>query len=315
MSAGVDLSSSQKIFYAKLCIDGYFTETNELFYQKLSSLKKNILPVKATSIINTWDHPVFTNAISDCVKNKHQKTGVLLRMINEDGSNYLVDWEFSSCYNTKGDLCGIACTGFEAGANLYKGLSVEMQLRVLKLMSDSASESILLLDRDFRILSYNQSANMLSLQLYNKQYTAGDDFRDYVKPEAQAYFYRQFKKAIEGNVSEEVFELPGRNGKKIFLKVEMTPVHGDRKGVVTGVAIITRDVTIMNELNYRLNEVTAMQSHQIRRPVANMISLVNLMEDDNLTCEQKEYLQLLKISIAQLEDEIQGIVKKARDNA
>jgi len=82
---------------------------------------------------------------------------------------------------------------------------------------------------------------------------------------------------------------------------------------VFAITVITKDVTDMQVLSARLNEVTAMQNHQVRRPVANMLSLVALLDNGNLTEEQAEYLQLLKISISQLEEEIQNIVKKARN--
>jgi len=185
------------------------------------------------------------------------------------------------------------------------------KLYYVKLLSDSSTDGILLLGRNYRILAYNNTAEKLSIEIYKKQYHHGEDFRFYINPAAEAHFHRQFNNALGGKVTEEVFDIDKAEGKN-FLKVQMTPVYNDA-GEVSAVAIVTKDITVLTNLNSRLNEIAAMQNHQVRRPVANMLSLVELMETDNLTTQQVEYLQLLKTSILQLEDEIHSIVKKTRN--
>jgi len=185
------------------------------------------------------------------------------------------------------------------------------RLYYVKLLSDSSADGILLLGKNYRILAYNKPAEKLSAELYKTQYLHGEDFRKYLNPLAEKYFHAQFDSALRGNTTEEVFEME-KDEKKLFLKVEMTPVFNNTNEVFA-ITVITRDITDMQVLNARLNEVTAMQNHQVRRPVANMLSVVALLDNGNLTEEQAEYLQLLKISISQLEEEIQNIVKKARN--
>lgn len=54
-----------------------------------------------------------------------------------------------------------------------------------------------------------------------------------------------------------------------------------------------------------------MQSHQVRRPVANVIGLIELLDETNLNAKNKELIELLKVSIDELELTITDIVKKA----
>lgn len=60
-----------------------------------------------------------------------------------------------------------------------------------------------------------------------------------------------------------------------------------------------------------LERIATMQSHQVRKPVANVIGLINLLEEENLSQSNRELLDLLKISAKELEDSINDIVKKA----
>lgn len=186
------------------------------------------------------------------------------------------------------------------------------KLFYVKLLSDSSADGILLLSTTYNILAFNKPAEKLSAELYNRQYIHGDDFRKYINPIAEKHFHAQFDNALKGNATEELFEMDS-NGKCLFLKVEMTPVF-NAENEVYAVTIITKDVTEIQLLNARLNEVTTIQNHQVRRPVANMLSLVNLLDDGHLTTQQAEYLHLLKASIYELDEEIQDIVKKARDD-
>lgn len=54
-----------------------------------------------------------------------------------------------------------------------------------------------------------------------------------------------------------------------------------------------------------------MQSHQVRRPVANVIGLIELFDENDLNAENKELVDLLKISAKELENTITDIVNKA----
>lgn len=61
-----------------------------------------------------------------------------------------------------------------------------------------------------------------------------------------------------------------------------------------------------------LERIAAMQSHQVRRPVANVIGLIDLIDDTDLNAANKELYDLLKISAKELETTIMDIVKKAQ---
>jgi len=312
MPLSIDLLSSEKFYYIKLYNNGCCRITNTLFNRQFLFLQNNIDDVNISACIHPDDRQLFEKAVSQCFRDQTLKKYVSVRMFRQDGSNLQAEWELSAGLDENGDFDGIEGIGFAQTGTLPDRQNFDIQLQSLKLLSDSSTDGILLLGRNYKILAYNKPAEKQSAELYEKEYQRGDDFRKYIRPEAEQHFHRQFDGALRGNTTEEVFELE-KNDEKLFLKVQMTPICNDNNDV-TAVAIVTKDFTLVQNLNNRINEITAMQSHQVRRPVANMLSLVSLIDSNNLTTEQKEYLHLLKISIAQLEDEIQCIVKKARNS-
>lgn len=60
-----------------------------------------------------------------------------------------------------------------------------------------------------------------------------------------------------------------------------------------------------------LEEIALMQSHQVRKPVANILGLIDLFEHQKLSDHNASIYKMLKQSINELEDSIKDIVKKA----
>ncbi len=312
MSTASFLHNSQRIYFAKLDIFGKYSYVNTYFATQFAFLQIDLLGASGTVAAHPRDYDIFHAALDKCFEEAGSSRNVVLRMLKEGGGCFLTEWEFSPSFNANGKPDGVCCMGFNTNDASLNQLRLEMKLQSLKMISDSSSDGILLLDKNYKIVAHNRPAENLSLELYKKQYLPGDDFRKYIRPGAEHQFYRQFNAALLGTVSEEVFEMVKPNGNIVALKVQMTPVYDDSESAVSGVAMITKDVTVIQDLSNRLNTISVMQSHQIRRPVANMMSLVNLIDGTKLDDREKEYLQLLKTSINQLEEEIRQIVNTAR---
>ena len=60
-----------------------------------------------------------------------------------------------------------------------------------------------------------------------------------------------------------------------------------------------------------LEEIALMQSHQVRRPVANILGLIDLFEYQKLSDHNASIYDMLKRSINELEGSIKDIVEKA----
>ena len=66
--------------------------------------------------------------------------------------------------------------------------------------------------------------------------------------------------------------------------------------------------------NVQLKEIANLQSHLVRRPVANVIGLINLLDQEQLdNPKNAEVIKHLIASSHELDQTIQHIVKKTND--
>lgn len=72
--------------------------------------------------------------------------------------------------------------------------------------------------------------------------------------------------------------------------------------------------TKMEEQNYKLKKIAWMQSHEIRKPVANIIGLLNLCDIAKMDFQQTQLLEYLKVSAAELDMMVKKIIERTRES-
>ncbi|MCD6375823.1 MAG: response regulator [Caldisericaceae bacterium] len=116
------------------------------------------------------------------------------------------------------------------------------------------------------------------------------------------------KRALAGESFESVRKLGNK-----FYRFWFSPMQ-DQKGNITGALGIAIDITELKETETRLrraiiqaeasnkakSEFIANMSHEIRTPLNAIIGLSDLMDQDNLTDTQKEFLQTVRFSAREL---------------
>lgn len=78
---------------------------------------------------------------------------------------------------------------------------------------------------------------------------------------------------------------------------------------------ITDQQKIQNKIqdqNDRLRKIAWMQSHEIRKPVANIIGLLNLCDMAKMDIQQHELLAYLKVSAQELDHLIKDIIERTK---
>jgi len=103
-----------------------------------------------------------------------------------------------------------------------------------------------------------------------------------------------------------------KQGTEYFVSVSLTPVFGEDGELIRWISI-QRDVTerrsYVREIelkNTRLQDISWLQSHVVRTPLARMMSLMELLEHAGADNQQLELLDLMRQSA----DELDGIIRK-----
>jgi PAS domain S-box-containing protein len=104
-----------------------------------------------------------------------------------------------------------------------------------------------------------------------------------------------------------------KDGRSYYVGLNLTPIFGEDGELIRWISI-QRDVSdyrrYLSEIeaqNKRLMDISWMQSHVVRTPLARMMSLTALLEDSNDELERKELLQYLKDSANELDAIIRAI--------
>ncbi|TAH18975.1 MAG: PAS domain S-box protein [Cytophagales bacterium] len=83
-----------------------------------------------------------------------------------------------------------------------------------------------------------------------------------------------------------------------------------------GILCLGHDITIILQQNETLRQIAWQQSHEVRRPVANILGLINIIQTDKTLTpkEKKQFLTYLFQATQELDQVIHKIVAQSNEN-
>jgi PAS domain S-box-containing protein len=231
-------------------------------------------------------------------------------------------------YNKELDLFYIGITiPFDEGAfMIFRENTKDQKSRIrlqasenkLKAILDCTPDCIVLIDKNFKVLALNKVAIEFCVNAHQKTMDEGDDFRSFIFPETSKEFNKNFKKALEGGISKFEKEVSLSDNQKVWLEFTLYPVY-DTKDEMIGVSQLVKDISEYKknqgdlELQYnKLQQIAWVHSHEVRRPLANLMGLVQVLlaERDCLEEEQvNEFFEAILIESERLDEKIREITR------
>ena len=195
-------------------------------------------------------------------------------------------------------------------------LSIEQSEIKLKAIFDSSKDTHILVGKNLEVLAFNKSASVFASTIYKKKLAIGDTIMDYTDVHLFKQFSKYFALALSGKpVKREWILMPG-TPLECWKETSFIPVKNN-EGEVMGIAFNSTDITTRKQQeqqiiiqNEALTRIAIIQSHELRRPVASLLGIVNLMKIEELDFE---YMNLLEVTINELDEKIRGIVKDSED--
>lgn len=197
-------------------------------------------------------------------------------------------------------------------------LNYELQntQRKLKAIFDSTKHVHFLIDRDYKVLFFNEAARQDIWVYQAKLLKEGDNLLHYIVGDSasQIKFEEQVKRAFAGEIFEVEEELTYSPIFSIWFKKEFYPVseHGAIIGValnITNIDNLKKSEAHIKIQNKQLEEIAFIQSHKLRRPVATILGLVSLFNKNNLADEFNGIvLDKLALATQELDEVIHSIV-------
>jgi two-component system sensor histidine kinase/response regulator len=189
-----------------------------------------------------------------------------------------------------------------------EALSKERQ--VLRTLIDNVPDFMYVKDTESRFVVANATVAR-SMRVKTPEALLGKTDFDFFPVEIATAFYQDEQNVMRSkqplfNREEECL---GANGDRIWLLTTKVPLL-DNNGQVTGLAGVGRDITARKKTERELqkakeaaepasrakSEFLANMSHEIRTPLNGVIGMTDLALDTEITAEQREYLETVKLS-------------------
>lgn len=204
---------------------------------------------------------------------------------------------------------------FDASLSILKEQFIQAKESEIKLRSffESSSACHLLLNKELKVLAFNKAAGKFVEKNYNATLSIGIKVTDFIHPEHVPAFVTNCNTALNGTAVELEKNLTYRNGQNLWWALTYEPAR-NTDGEIIGVSYNATDITRRIEQeqkvwmqNKSLRRIAYIQSHEMRRPVASILGLIELFEHEGFTATREELI-LLKAAADELDDKIKTIV-------
>ncbi|HNN32138.1 MAG TPA: PAS domain S-box protein, partial [Chitinophagaceae bacterium] len=223
--------------------------------------------------------------------------------------NY-IKWNFFSIINESGEV--VEFGGFGVSTSSVRKAKEEHKVTQQKLVAllNSTVESFYYLDKNMNVLAFNSGAKYKTMLYYNIELQEGFYFPKLLVPGTEENFYKQFSNALKGVENYIEDKISYSNGKSIWYKMSCKPVYDDKNNIM-GVALSFLNIDDIKNAELRLKKIAWQQSHNVRKPLSNILGLVNLLkEDKDIAPNIKDLIDLLDVSAKELDDIIKSIIAK-----
>ncbi len=131
---------------------GIVTYANEPFRQRLGVGLDGTIDRSHEGFFSDQDHQLMLNTIKDCLKQPDIYVRIEMRSKIEEEKFYR--WEFKTLTDYKGQVVGVHCNGYDITALRHE----QARLLTTDMLADHLSDSVIITDMDFKIISWNKIA-------------------------------------------------------------------------------------------------------------------------------------------------------------
>lgn len=241
------ITDSQNRFIIRIAIDGEILFANRPFLQTTGILKEKLKSHNISSFLNFDDATKLLEVIQRKM-NEWTVENITTQLLRPDSDPILVDWELLNITFTKGARQEIQLIGKDV--TIENELSKEIEQaygNIRSLINNFSKVSIWSIDREMKIIAFNDYFAKEYEQYWGKPVHAGDAIYENTNADEQAnkFWKFQFNKALLGERFVLEYEINGQ-----FFEVSFNPIEVN--GEVTGVACYGMNVTATKQSERKL---------------------------------------------------------------
>lgn len=185
---------------------------------------------------------------------------------------------------------------------------------IMRAALDSSSNSIILLDREMRIIDFNRVAQRSARKVYHRDLVPGEEMLNFTLPGTRESFIAHVNQAWQGEKVSLELPLPVSPDKDVWFRVEYLPVTNEQDEVIC-VGFLAQNIDEQKraelkilEQNEKLRRIALMQSHEIRAPLARAMGLMQVLAPEEIGPHNRHILGLVAESLNELDEIIKKVV-------
>ncbi|QJD94500.1 GAF domain-containing protein [Mucilaginibacter robiniae] len=192
-------------------------------------------------------------------------------------------------------------------------LEAKSSANKLRMFFESTRSNHLLMDSKMEVLAFNRAFYNISKAVMGIKVKAGTHATQYIFPNYREDFEKNFQIALQGTLVQYERYIEYQGYAPSWVRVSYNPVSDDQ-GTIIGISFNATDITEQKrnehkvlEQNEALRKIAHIQSHELRKPVASILGLMNVIKIEG-TGPDNENLAMMEKAVLELDHTIQDIV-------
>jgi PAS domain S-box-containing protein len=193
--------------------------------------------------------------------------------------------------------------------NNTKQLKILMELEDhnMKIIVDTYIDWVWSFDTNFTLVTANKAFLEGRRKINNKALSIGDNIFKYVTDEIYKKWMPIYERALNGEMIC-LEEKRDNKGVEYYVEIYLSPVYTKQNEII-GCLGITRDITERKHAQFaiagytnKLEEFAFKASHDLRRPIANIMGMTNLLNSMELDEDEKaKIINYISVSVNELD--------------
>lgn len=233
-------------------------------------------------------------------------------IITKSGERKCIAWRNRLLYNEQNHITGVLATGIDITAKIQAEKESGAVRKMYKDIFENSVSPMLICDSSLRYKDVNPAA--CDLLGYSREELLQMHVWQLTRPDREISTMMLWSDFIATKHQTGTIELYKKDGTKLIVEYqatsEFTPgMHFCSLMDITDKKSAERKLMSQNE---KLRKIAWLQSHEVRKPLANILGLLSLMESQKTHTEHGHIFHYLKQSSDELDQIIRDIIEKTK---
>lgn len=283
---------------------GVITFVNENF-EKISRYSKEELTGQPHSIVNSRFHPrkFWQQAWHTISKGEMWRGEVCNRA--KDGALYWVDTFIYPQFDESGKIEGYFSIRNDITQRKQQEEDLLKSAIKLRAIFDSTTDAYFLISPDLKLITYNTMAE--KTMIANVGINGAQEFQDIFLSlfRLQDGSDHRLQRTLAGEVIEMEKEIQFADGVKEWRFVRYLPVYDENRKII-GASLSISDIHKRKMQEKALLDIAWSYAHEMRRPVASILGLLQLLQSEERMISDSEFMAHLK----RMTEELDSVIRK-----